>query len=623
MELKDVPLSTAWPGGGIPLSAKSLSTPYGAEVLGSTPLSTLWPPSEGGGSLTYEEATAFAESDYLPGWAPFVYARTVTVTSKSQLQNACNNAVAGDLIVCTGGFTVSGTSGAAGLDVRSQPAGPVKVDLGTGENAVKIVGGDPGTYPAVYLVGCKNFYFYGGDISSGTYGINAFDVQHVRWWDCVVHDTRNTGIIIAGVAVESIVDFRAYIHNTGLDWLNLDPHLEKGTGVHACYLGGGANGRYRVTGRVMLDTDHVQPGAAVQVNHVNDLDLYLRSNYQGYRADGVIFDSESRWGAGNGVQVWGDDPVGYSLQFNAKYVESHHMRGRPFQAGGLSAGQLDSGLADSTLDYGRADDCNLAPLNVGTPYWDALNGAMVFVDVDPPVSGGGGGGGSADVTIRSKVSTKNSVGTTATTAVQMPATVNAGDLLLVFIVLADQTASGWTLPTGWTRVWADHVSATGGGQILGCYKKIATGSEGGTTVNFIASGGTGTTWHTVAHAFALTSTAGTPICTPVTPIDDADASNGLVGPSITPIADKALVMSVCALDQTTGTFEPAFGTVTASTGHTVTKQFDLVEGSTYATLCSCTEVQTTPEETVHTYPWNTGGTAGRGGSLGALALTSP
>jgi hypothetical protein len=620
MELKDVPLDTAWPGGST-LGAKSLTTPYGAGVLGSTDLSTLWPPSEG--ALTYEDATAFVESDYLSGWTPFSYVRTVTVTSKAELQNACTNAVAGDLIVCTGGFTVNGTSGAAGLDVRSQPSGPVKVDLGTGANAVKIVGGNPGTYPAVYLVGCKNFYFYGGDISSGTYGINGFDLEHVRWWDVVVHDTRNSGIILSGVARESSVDFRAYIHNTGLDWPNLDPHLEKGTGVHGCYLGGGTAATYRVTGRIMLDTDHIQPGAAVQVNHVNDLDLYLRANYQGYRADGVIFDSESQWGSGNGVQVWGDDPVGYSLEFTVKYVEAHHMRGRPFQAGGLSAGQQASGLTDSTLEYGRADTCNLAPLNVGTPYWDAINGAIVIVDVDPPVSGGGGGGGSAAVTIRSKASTKNSSGGTATTAVQMPATVNAEDLLLVFIVMADQTSSGWTLPTGWTRVWSDHISATGGGQILGCYKKIADGSEDGTTVNFVASGGTGSAWHTVAHAFALTSTDGTPVCTPVACVDDADASNGLVAPSVTPTADDALVLSVCAIDQTSGAVEPAFGTVTASSGNTVTKEYDLGETGTNLILCTCSEAQTTAEATVHTYPWNTGGTAGRGGSLGALALTSP
>jgi hypothetical protein len=66
--------------------------------------------------------------------------------------------------------------------------------------------------------------------------------------------------------------------------------------------------------------------------------------------------------------------------------------------------------------------------------------------------------------------------------VSMPATVNAGDLLLCFIDVSTGTV---TTPTGWTLV-TSGAHGGGAGSFL-CYAKAAAGTEGGTTVDFVTS----------------------------------------------------------------------------------------------------------------------------------------
>lgn len=69
--------------------------------------------------------------------------------------------------------------------------------------------------------------------------------------------------------------------------------------------------------------------------------------------------------------------------------------------------------------------------------------------------------------------------------VSMPATVNAGDLLLVNMCLeASSSAPNVTTPSGWTQLW--HTSSVGTSVITryAGYAKAADGGEGGGTVNF-------------------------------------------------------------------------------------------------------------------------------------------
>ncbi len=68
--------------------------------------------------------------------------------------------------------------------------------------------------------------------------------------------------------------------------------------------------------------------------------------------------------------------------------------------------------------------------------------------------------------------------------VQMPATVNAGDLLIAFI--ATDGTPGLTTPSGWTWFFGWD-SWQGTGNKFSMYAKKAVGTEGGTTVNFVTS----------------------------------------------------------------------------------------------------------------------------------------
>lgn len=79
--------------------------------------------------------------------------------------------------------------------------------------------------------------------------------------------------------------------------------------------------------------------------------------------------------------------------------------------------------------------------------------------------------------------------TGATRAVPMPATVNAGDLLLMFYAQGPATSSGnnttTATPSGWTLISTTAVGGIGACVRGSVFAKVAAGTEGGTTVNVV------------------------------------------------------------------------------------------------------------------------------------------
>lgn len=71
---------------------------------------------------------------------------------------------------------------------------------------------------------------------------------------------------------------------------------------------------------------------------------------------------------------------------------------------------------------------------------------------------------------------------TTTHNVSMPATVNAGDVLVC--LFSNDGAATVTTPGGWTQ---ESSTANGASGRLSVYSKTADGSEGGTTVDFVTS----------------------------------------------------------------------------------------------------------------------------------------
>jgi hypothetical protein len=153
--------------------------------------------------------------------------------------------------------------------------------------------------------------------------------------------------------------------------------------------------------------------------------------------------------------------------------------GKPFYAGevGYNA-QSPPGhwpwLVDGWLSRTIGPVCDMSWWDSGKgPYADyPYTGALP----DYPPEGGGGGG----VTVQSITTTSFSTDSMPH-YVAMPATVNAGDLLIAFFA-SDGTPdvdlpSGWTFFFGWDS-WG------GTGNKFSMYAKRAAGTEGGTTVNF-------------------------------------------------------------------------------------------------------------------------------------------
>lgn len=103
--------------------------------------------------------------------------------------------------------------------------------------------------------------------------------------------------------------------------------------------------------------------------------------------------------------------------------------------------------------------------------------------------------------------------------VNMPASVAAGDLLIVLV--ESRNAVTWTKPSGWNDI--STLAQAGGssvGQLNGFYK-IAAGTEAGTTPQWTASGVTTAIWNT----FKVTTWHGTTPPEATTTNGDSSAAN--------------------------------------------------------------------------------------------------
>lgn len=109
--------------------------------------------------------------------------------------------------------------------------------------------------------------------------------------------------------------------------------------------------------------------------------------------------------------------------------------------------------------------------------------------------------------------------------VSLPATINAGDLLLALVEV--RNTATYTKPTGWSDI--STIAQAGGGAVgkLNGFYKIAAGTEAGTTPTWTASTGTTGIWQTIR----VTSWHGTTPPEATTASGDATAANP---PSLTP-----------------------------------------------------------------------------------------
>lgn len=160
---------------------------------------------------------------------------------------------------------------------------------------------------------------------------------------------------------------------------------------------------------------------------------------------------------------------------------------------------------------------------------------------------------------------------TTTHLIDMPATVNTGDLLIALIAVDGNPTI--TTPGGWTLLQQSNVTSIVKGAV---YYKIADGSEGGTTVDFA----TGTAERMMAQVIRIQ--AGTYSGVPEAAVATTSSSVNPDPPNLTPSwgALNSLWLAATAVDNTrTVSVYP----LADNQARTAAGAF----GSAYVTLASC------------------------------------
>jgi hypothetical protein len=234
--------------------------------------------------------------------------------------------------------------------------------------------GTPGSnLPAAWINASHHIRFYGGTLTNpaGGSGMTIYDSSYVSWWGFVIHRTANAGLYVQGIhRPNEHLDLKGTISHWGLN-LALDPHSEKGTGLHGANLGDATRGIKN--SRFILDLHDASVGSGVEAGGARSSDgfwhntVYLRCRNLGKRAVQLT--------AGNCLQVWGENVLGNDFA----YIEAEKIEGRPYDASGMFGGQS---LASNRVGYGRGFRTNLNP-EVGPIRWDREHGPTVFANIAP------------------------------------------------------------------------------------------------------------------------------------------------------------------------------------------------------------------------------------------------
>jgi len=244
--------------------------------------------------VPWPDVPADAWAAAVAAFAPpaFTPARTVLVSTPGELRQAVAALRAGDLIKAKVGFVdVGGTLHLPQLQLSS----PARLDM----SGITLRTGAAGSLEhALTIRRSRNLQIVGdGTVTArGNSGVWIEDSDDIVVWGPLIRDCAGTGMMVQGINRPQ-TGLRVYVRvtNCGVDYRRLDPHAEKGTGVHGVYLGG-AN--HPSSGSFALDVYDQHTGAAVQAGaHLERAELAVR-------AKRITFEARSQV-AGNALQLWG------------------------------------------------------------------------------------------------------------------------------------------------------------------------------------------------------------------------------------------------------------------------------------------------------------------------------
>ena len=231
--------------------------------------------------------------------------------------------------------------------------------------------------PAVYLNGVGGWRIWGGEIVNpkGGGGILLASTRGpFTWTGFIVQDTADQCVAVYPINGDIHATLKG-VAGSDMPYLAYDPHLEKGTGIHAWNIADATHGI--VSGEYACDVLDQATGAAVELrtDKTADLTLYVRAHTVGLPLVGTSWKGYAQHQtAGNALQLWGGALAG---PLDVKYLEGNTLQGRMLQTAAVTGD-----LSECRIEYGRAaGPIELSPL-VGPPAYMVRHG-VVLGDCEP------------------------------------------------------------------------------------------------------------------------------------------------------------------------------------------------------------------------------------------------
>jgi hypothetical protein len=263
----------------------------------------------------------------------FSKGREHRVTSARAFTEAVEHARPGERIAVIGDVRIGGEF--SGFD-RVVPNPGVDVVFGP---HVRFTGGRA-NLPSVFVRGAGGWRIWGGTITnpSGD-GLLLYALPGpFRWTGFHVRSTAGTCVSVLPVGGDiDRVDLQGVTGSARPD-LELDPHSEKGTGIHAWNIGD-ADGGLVENSTFAADVVDQATGAGVQIDTSRiggRVVVSAQARHLGFAIPGTTWHGYARRQiAGNVVQLWGGTPPG---TLDLRSVEGDGIQGRLVDASGVSEG---------------------------------------------------------------------------------------------------------------------------------------------------------------------------------------------------------------------------------------------------------------------------------------------
>jgi hypothetical protein len=295
---------------------------------------------------------------------------TIRVASVHSLERALAQAHAGETVLVGGKLRIVGEF--TGFD-RIVKGGSVNVVFGPG---VHFVGSPRRESPAVWVHGAGGWRISGGTITNpGGAGLLFYSLPGpVTWTGFRVHDTASSCVSVLPVGGNIDRLELKGLTGTAKPNLSLDPHAERGTGIHAWNIAD-AHGGLVERSTFAADVVDQATGAAVEIDtgHIGpDVTVYARARHLGFALPGTSWTGvATKQVAGNVIQLWGGTPKGL---LDLRYIDGADIKGRLVDTTGVYPG---ADLSQVKLDLARASGPILQNRHLSGSMVEAVGGMQV------------------------------------------------------------------------------------------------------------------------------------------------------------------------------------------------------------------------------------------------------